>query len=564
MFLLNIFTASITYYVTVLPTLGGLRGDVGVDVGGGVGGRFDIDHCKRMIVDSQKCPPCQQCPLCPDVDVNVDVDVEAKAKAKAKTDIENYPVDFKGTSWKASSTIPLTSVLDGSYGFDLGVPPLKTYRGDETGILLHHRNSLPPSPESPLSQCTELDVVITRRNEPGHCLLLMEHYQAYHIHRFMRLPSLSSKKGSPASPSHSLKRVSRGRQSNGADASPPPTARDSQAHWAKLSLLLPDLPRLLDEAGPKLERAAIGGAVTVMAVNAGMAELLANFKCGCEARGVSASSVVVFATDEKAGAAAGALGMEVIAGWGGGMGEVPEGEAGAYGDGTFTDMMFVKVVAVYLPMALGYDVLFQDADVVWHRDPLPMFAPGGGLGDFDAYFMDDGARSLRYAPFSANSGFYYLRNNERTLYLITSLLNAGDSILHTHSHQQTLTTLLTEYNSLYGLSVKVLNTVDFPGGKQYHHEKDYMMSWMTGEVDPVIFHMCWTANKVDKVLYLQQLGEWYLKDTCTDDVVRGDPERVKGCCVKEPVARCHFRDKPSSIRCDDSPNRDQGGKPFWT
>ena len=56
---------------------------------------------------------------------------------------------------------------------------------------------------------------------------------------------------------------------------------------------------------------------------------------------------------------------------------------------------------------------------------------------------------------------------------------AGDEILMNHSHQQTMTSVLTEMTSLVGLSVKVLDPRDgFPGGKQFHHEKGYMLDWM--------------------------------------------------------------------------------------
>ena len=53
----------------------------------------------------------------------------------------------------------------------------------------------------------------------------------------------------------------------------------------------------------------------------------------------------------------------------------------------------------------SYDVLFQDADLVWFKAPWPVFDDPG----VDGYFMDDGARSERFAPLFANSGFYYLR-----------------------------------------------------------------------------------------------------------------------------------------------------------
>ena len=223
----------------------------------------------------------------------------------------------------------------------------------------------------------------------------------------------------------------------------------------------------------------------------------------------------------------------------------------------------------YLPMMLGYDVLFQDADVVWHEDPLPYFKNSERSGNFDTYFSDDGARSLRYAPFSANSGFYYLRNNDKTVYLMTSLLYAGDSIIRTHSHQQTFISIIAEHNSLYGLTVKVLNTEEFPGGKQYHHDKAYMTRWMDKEtVSPVMYHMCWTANKDDKLLYMAQMGEWFLEDKCGGTKIREGSVKVGDCCSKEPVVSCWFKDKPSVSECKGEAgkgmtDRDKNGRPFW-
>ena len=160
-------------------------------------------------------------------------------------------------------------------------------------------------------------------------------------------------------------------------------------------------------------------------------------------------------------------------------------QARGYGDAVFSAMMYIKVVSVHLVTQLGYNVLFQDVDVVWFQDPVQWIMSGstdGSVGAFDAYFTDDGARSARYAPWSANSGLYYLRANPRTQYLITSLLYAGDNILQSHSHQQALTSVLAEHSSLYGLSIKVVSREVFPGGKSYHHDMPYMKRWMEGEL----------------------------------------------------------------------------------
>lgn len=46
----------------------------------------------------------------------------------------------------------------------------------------------------------------------------------------------------------------------------------------------------------------------------------------------------------------------------------------------------------------------------------------------EAFFSDDGQRSMRYTPFYANSGFYYLVANERSTYFAWSIMAAMDAI----------------------------------------------------------------------------------------------------------------------------------------
>ena len=96
-----------------------------------------------------------------------------------------------------------------------------------------------------------------------------------------------------------------------------------------------------------------------MVVNAGMVELLSNFACAARSRGISTANVVVFATDAAALTAAESLGLGAFLDTEGGFGILPTDEAKQYGDAAFTAMMYAKVLAVYLPMMLGYDVLFQ-------------------------------------------------------------------------------------------------------------------------------------------------------------------------------------------------------------
>ena len=262
---------------------------------------------------------------------------------------------------------------------------------------------------------------------------------------------------------------------------------------------------------------------------------------------------------------------------------MPAEEAQHYGDKNFIAMMFAKVVCVQLINHLNYDLLFQDVDIIWYKNPLDYFHDTTNPHhDFDMYFQDDGAHSSRYAPYSANSGFYYVRNNQHTKYLFASLLYSGDIIIQSHSHQQALVQIMAEQASLFGLRVKVLSRdmEEFPGGWHYHRKnKDFMKKLVKEEIKPFIFHMSWTKNKDNKIKFLQQMGEWYVKDMCIaqtkSDILGslgGDneggaisttPVLSESCCLAEPNVICHYRDKPSKIPCKDKDPIDKGRPSFW-
>jgi hypothetical protein len=73
----------------------------------------------------------------------------------------------------------------------------------------------------------------------------------------------------------------------------------------------------------------------------------------------------------------------------------------------------------------------------------------------------------------------------------------------------------------------------------------------------------WTESKVTKVQFFQQMGEWYVNEKCTPDGTQNVTEHsnaindsstaMQRCCAAKPIIKCHFRDKPSIIPCDDSP-----------
>jgi hypothetical protein len=178
---------------------------------------------------------------------------------------------------------------------------------------------------------------------------------------------------------------------------------------------------------------------------------------------------------------------------------IPDSEAARYGDTTFGHIMMAKVICVQMVNELGYDLLFQDVDVIWYKNPFDYFNMEHAKS-FDVYFQDDGSRQERFAPYSANSGFYFVRSNDRTKLLFRNMLNNGDLVFAARSHQQVLTAMLAEMNNYAGLTVKVLNrdNDEFPSGYHYHMNKDWMRQWIDGKKDPYIFvsvtwYICFNA-----------------------------------------------------------------------
>ena len=59
-------------------------------------------------------------------------------------------------------------------------------------------------------------------------------------------------------------------------------------------------------------------------------------------------------------------------------------------------MMMLKQFSVYVALLCRYDVLFQDVDLTWTRDPVPALRADAEF--FHGQFMDDGARNFLNAP----------------------------------------------------------------------------------------------------------------------------------------------------------------------
>jgi len=136
-------------------------------------------------------------------------------------------------------------------------------------------------------------------------------------------------------------------------------------------------------------------------------------------------------------------------------------------------MVRVFYFAIFCHSSIIYLVSFTNR----YKDPVPLFQDKNNpLFEYDMLFQDDGARSLRFAPYAANTGFFFARHNERTRYFFISMLYHADMIQRTRSHQAVVASLLPEFNSLVGLKVKTLQDTDFPGG--FHYLRKFLIHFL--------------------------------------------------------------------------------------
>ena len=291
--------------------------------------------------------------------------------------------------------------------------------------------------------------------------------------------------------------------------------------------------------------------VFVMVANEGVMDLLLNFICSCQSAGISLANLVVFVGQKEYRVLIEKMGARAF--YSPYLGSIPRKAADNYGDVVFARLMWLKATSVYIAAKAGFHVLFQDTDLVWLRDPVPYLLEHVT----DIAFMDDGARTTRFTPFFVNSGFYYQKHSNKTRYLMEKMLKSAIEISATHSHQATLTRHLTEVHAFFGLDINVLPELLFPSGAQWHNNKKFVKQVVEYQLDsasePFVWHLCWTSSRADKIVYLKELGMWYLPEKADEQcevgskmleaAMRGE-DLMKRCCLP---GRYNFK-KPKTAK----------------
>ena len=305
-----------------------------------------------------------------------------------------------------TATVPRADFIE---QFDVGVPWDERQREAKDVVLLYSSTaSLPPdyqpgahydSALDATQNCHAMKVILTKPNKKNECLALVGQWSSFHLHHFLRLRNDENTTQTNEArhnheaeaaeplfrPDYPLRYVSR-RHDLGGKTPQLPRAHQTEGYWPLLVDYLQKLPGTLERLRPLAAQVAVDNTMVVMVCNLGQSELLMNFVCAARARKLPLDRVLLFATDADTYRLAQSLGIAAFD-VRDAFGDMPTQAARSYGDRKFMGMMMAKVYCVHLVNALGYDLLFQDVDVVWYKDPVKYFHSKESK-DFDFYFQD--------------------------------------------------------------------------------------------------------------------------------------------------------------------------------
>jgi hypothetical protein len=288
--------------------------------------------------------------------------------------------------------------------FEMGFPVKASSPGNEEVLILYsHVDALPNTMmnktqskgEVPLltsiakatTNCDYLNVVLTQVDyDQKICIALMGQQDVPHIQRFARFAKTGPAEVNSSKP---LRFVSRLVQEMGPEWQGAPEPQKTRDHWELLHKYFENIDASLDKLRPLAEKAAKSNTLIVMFSNFGQSELIVNLCCSARNRNLDLTSVLFFATDPETLELAEGLGLTAFYDELN-FGHLPSAAAETYGDSTFANMMQAKVMCLQMASMLGYDILFQDADMIWYQDPLPYFHDEK-LPYADVLIADDGS-----------------------------------------------------------------------------------------------------------------------------------------------------------------------------
>ncbi len=245
------------------------------------------------------------------------------------------------------------------------------------------------------------------------------------------------------------------------------------------------------------------GVVTGMTCDHRFSLLLENWAASCTRFGIECrAATIVFPTDRDALERVESLGFvayfdddsQLLR-------DMTQSES--FGDIAWTEYMYHQNWVIKKLLDLPADVLFQDVDLVWRHDPIPLLHRQARDGAH-IQAMYDGPND-RFQPLYVNSGFMYLRNSSQVRAFWGEVYAHHEMIGYYRSQQEPLNVMLAAY-AHRGLEVLVLDEERFANGHLY-------CGGRTAPSDPWVVHNSWTQGLSEKLKRYRANDLWFLNES---------------------------------------------------
>ena len=253
-------------------------------------------------------------------------------------------------------------------------------------------------------------------------------------------------------------------------------------------------------------RPKIDGPIILMVFNHGYAWLFYNLLCSLQYNNIDIRNrTIIVTTDEESQKLVSDTGfMTHFPDWLGQsiQGRITKKAAASFALGAHKWIVSIQIALITDLIELGYDVIMQDIDMIWYKNPLP-YLMNPIYQNIDIQMSVDGTMGLR-GP--GNSGFFIVRSNCKMKMFMNTMVSLIGLIMTGRSDQMLWNTLLQE-KQFRMINFETLTTKKFISGFQINLARKTTRNQLPS--NHFIVHASWTTDQWDKIEKFYNTDHWY-------------------------------------------------------
>lgn len=268
-------------------------------------------------------------------------------------------------------------------------------------------------------------------------------------------------------------------------------------------------------------------AIILMAFNYGSIVLFYNWVCSCKKANISISNLLVISADEKTHMLLSSMNVSSLY-LPKFFGNYQSEGVKAFGTLEWNPFGRLKILVPKLILELGVNILFQDVDLIWFKDPFLLFREKG-YSDYDFVIQHVGRNRPMFGPFYGNSGLFFMKGNAHVQACWDRVFFDLDKIHSWSGSQQMVLNyhlgLCAAPDSPMALRVRYVDPMIFPSGwvAQNGTMKKALIERNELFQEFVLYHTNWAVNVEEKIRADVNYQIWYLSSKVNEQT---DPQSL--------------------------------------